>query len=46
MSVSNKVIWTEGMFLRPQHFQQQDRYFEKFIQGKTGSISTENPFEA
>lgn len=38
MSVSNKVIWTEGMFLRPQHFQQQDRYFEKFIQGKTGAI--------
>ncbi|UQZ90371.1 type VI secretion system baseplate subunit TssK [Deltaproteobacteria bacterium Smac51] len=21
-----KVIWTEGMLLRPQHFQQQDRY--------------------
>lgn len=24
----NKVIWSEGMFLTPQHFQQQDRYFE------------------
>lgn len=23
---NNKVIWSEGMFLRPQHFQQHDRY--------------------
>lgn len=22
------MIWSEGMFLQPQHFQQQDRYFE------------------
>jgi type VI secretion system protein ImpJ len=28
--VSNpaKVLWSEGLFLRPQHFQQQDRYHE------------------
>ncbi len=24
--INNKVIWSEGMFLRPQHFQQHDRY--------------------
>lgn len=24
----DRVIWTEGMFLRPQHLQQQDRYFD------------------
>jgi type VI secretion system protein ImpJ len=24
----SKVLWGEGMFLRPQHFQQQDRYHE------------------
>ena len=24
---SHKVVWSEGMFLHPQHFQQQDRYF-------------------
>lgn len=24
----DKVIWSEGMFLRPQHFQQFDRYLE------------------
>lgn len=28
MSLENKVIWAEGMFLRPQHFQQQDRFWE------------------
>ncbi len=26
MDIYNKVIWTEGMFVRPQHFQQQERY--------------------
>jgi type VI secretion system protein ImpJ len=35
MSASNKVIWSEGMFLRPQHFQQQDRYIERYIEGRT-----------
>ncbi|WP_049631896.1 type VI secretion system baseplate subunit TssK [Cellvibrio sp. pealriver] len=29
MDAFKKVVWCEGMFLRPQHFQQQDRYFEK-----------------
>jgi type VI secretion system protein ImpJ len=24
----SKVLWSEGLFLRPQHFQQQDRYHE------------------
>lgn len=23
-----KVLWGEGLFIRPQHFQQQDRYHE------------------
>jgi len=26
-----KVVWTEGMFLTPQHFQQQERYLEQFF---------------
>ena len=26
MSWHNKVVWTEGMFLQPQHFQQHDRF--------------------
>lgn len=29
MDAYKKVVWCEGMFLRPQHFQQQERYFEK-----------------
>ncbi len=29
MSWSNRVVWTEGMFLRTQHFQQADRYHER-----------------
>ncbi|HWJ94350.1 MAG TPA: type VI secretion system baseplate subunit TssK, partial [Telluria sp.] len=28
MSIPAKVLWGEGLFLRPQHFQQQDRYHE------------------
>src|ERR1700734_563683 len=32
MSVYNKIIWSEGLFLRPQHFQQQGRYFERLLE--------------
>ncbi|OUS31431.1 type VI secretion system-associated protein [Gammaproteobacteria bacterium 45_16_T64] len=28
MAFQDKVIWTEGMFLRPQHMQQHDRYID------------------
>lgn len=28
MNTPAKVMWGEGLFLRPQHFQQQDRYHE------------------
>ena len=31
MSWYSKVIWSEGMFLRPQHFQQQDRHIETLV---------------
>ena len=34
MSLDSKVVWSEGMFLNPQHFQQQDRYIERYIEGK------------
>lgn len=34
MSLESKVVWSEGMFLNPQHFQQQDRYFESYINGR------------
>ena len=32
MSAYNKVLWSEGLFLRPQHFQQQGRYFERLVE--------------
>jgi type VI secretion system protein ImpJ len=27
--MSGKILWGEGLFLRPQHFQQQDQYHEE-----------------
>lgn len=36
MSWSKKVVWSEGMFLQPQHFQQQDRYFERALENRVG----------
>ena len=32
MSAYNKILWSEGLFLRPQHFQQQSRYFERLLE--------------
>ena len=32
MSTYNRVVWSEGLFLRPQHFQQQDRHMERFVE--------------
>ena len=32
--INNRVLWTEGMLLTPQHFQQQDRFVDYLIQGK------------
>ncbi|MCH8479089.1 MAG: type VI secretion system baseplate subunit TssK [Wenzhouxiangella sp.] len=34
MSWKSRVIWSEGMFLRPQHFQQFDRYLQRFIDAR------------
>ncbi len=38
MSIYNRVAWGEGMFLAPQHFQQQDRFFENLIHHKTNYL--------
>lgn len=37
MTWYNKVVWTEGMFLQPQHFQQHDRYLEYQLRQRLGS---------
>ena len=34
MSENSRVVWSEGMFLRPQHFQQHDRYIENWVNGR------------
>lgn len=34
MTRHNKVMWTEGMFLQPQHFQQQERYFSRQLDAR------------
>ncbi|ALK32604.1 type VI secretion system baseplate subunit TssK [Burkholderia plantarii] len=39
MTQSNKVIWSEGLFLRPQHMQQQERYFERYVELRAGALS-------
>jgi type VI secretion system protein ImpJ len=38
MSWRNRVIWSEGLFLRPQHFQQQVRYLEQFVEGRSRGL--------
>jgi type VI secretion system protein ImpJ len=38
MSSYNRVIWSEGLFLQPQHFQQQDRYFERYVEMRCQSL--------
>jgi type VI secretion system protein ImpJ len=34
MTWHDKVMWTEGMFLQPQHFQQYDRYVGRLVQAR------------
>ncbi len=38
MSWRNRVIWSEGTFLHPHHFQQHDRYLESLIDAHSGSL--------
>src|SRR5262245_10552776 len=38
MSDNNRVVWSEGLFLRPQHFQQQERFLESYIDGRAAPL--------
>lgn len=38
MPWDNKVIWSEGMFLQPQHFQQQNRYHEQLLESRISPL--------
>jgi type VI secretion system protein ImpJ len=39
MSARNRVVWNEGLFIKPQHFQQQQRYTEYLIDERIGAAS-------
>lgn len=40
MTWTNKVIWTEGMFLQPQHFQQHDRFLAQQQQARLSATAS------
>ena len=39
MSWYSKVFWSEGLFLRPHHLQQNDRYAEHLIERRVGHVT-------
>lgn len=39
MSWYSKVAWSEGLFLRQHHLQQNDRYLERLIENRVRSVS-------
>lgn len=39
MAHDNKIIWSEGMFLRPQHFQQNDRYTDWLVRSRVAGLT-------
>ncbi|OLP51639.1 type VI secretion system baseplate subunit TssK [Allorhizobium taibaishanense] len=39
MRHENRVAWSEGMFLRVQHFQQSDRWTERLVRSVSRSLS-------
>jgi type VI secretion system protein ImpJ len=39
MSWRNKVVWSQGMFLQPHHFQQEARYTERLIDTRLRALS-------
>jgi type VI secretion system protein ImpJ len=38
MTWTNRIVWQEGMFLRAQHFQQQDRWLEQMVRERTAAL--------
>lgn len=44
MDAFKKVVWQEGMFIAPQHFQQQDRYIQNSIRQNVETLAGFSPF--
>jgi len=40
MTENNRIVWSEGLFLRPQHFQQQERFLETYIEERAAPLRT------
>ena len=40
MTKLQKVIWSEGLFLTPHHFQQWDRYHEDLVSFRIRALTT------
>jgi type VI secretion system protein ImpJ len=40
MSLNHKVVWSEGMFLQQQHFQQQERYLERILDARARAVAS------
>ncbi len=38
MGWENRIVWGEGLFLQPQHLQQQERYFDRLVRTSTGPL--------
>lgn len=38
MGWENRIVWGEGLFLQPQHLQQQDRYTDRLVRASTGPL--------
>jgi type VI secretion system protein ImpJ len=41
MKLLSKIVWSEGMYLAPQHFQAQNRYFEDSLHFATSNLWSE-----
>ena len=39
MSWTSKVVWSEGLFLRPHHLQQSDRYTENLVESRVRHVT-------
>lgn len=38
MSLETPIVWSEGLFLRQHHFQQQERYLQRLVRERTAAL--------
>ena len=39
MKIPQRVVWSEGMFMNPQHLQQADLYHESLLAARLGAMT-------